>query len=174
MSTPDPWRVGPISDEEAQITSVAWEARQRAIDRGLHVCGWTVFDAYEAHGERWPKWVQYVYFSFPASLEVDAVRVLAEGPPETRDAVEAAYALGGWQAVQDMVQPLVDSGVALGDTDAGVNLAVLNHTYNPFPPDAVEAAEVALRLGASSLDVLEAVKPYLDEPKDGAPEDEDG
>lgn len=61
----------------------------------------------------------------------------------------------------------VDSGAALADTDAGVNLAVLNHTYNPFPPDAVEVAEAALRLGAGPLDVLEAVKPYLGEPKDG-------
>jgi len=41
----------------------------------------------------------------------------------------------------------VDSGVALADTDGAVNLAVLNHTHNPFPPDAVEVAEAALRLG---------------------------
>lgn len=68
----------------------------------------------------------------------------------------------------------IDSGAALADTDGAVNLAVLNHTYDPWPPDAVEVAEAALRLGANPYDVLEAVKSYIGEPKDGDPEDGDG
>lgn len=101
MSEPDPWKVYRGDDQDA------WEARQDAIDRGLRACGWTVFDAYEAHEPRWPQWAACVYHSFPASVEVVAVRVVAEGPKNVRDAVVAAYALGGWEAIRDFVESLL-------------------------------------------------------------------
>jgi hypothetical protein len=117
MSNPDPWEVHQDDYQDP------WEAREEAINRGLRACGFNVDENVDTPSDRWPRWAAQAYFSFPPSVEVTAVRVLAEGPPEMRDAVEAAYALGGSQAVNDLLWPVIRAyrGEAQGKLTGGLN-----------------------------------------------------
>jgi hypothetical protein len=70
----DPWALYPSDYDDA------WQTRRNAINAGLRACGYPIGD--DAGGDPyygWPWWASIVYHAFPASMEVLAVRVLAEG-----------------------------------------------------------------------------------------------
>jgi hypothetical protein len=89
-----PWEVGDSGDPQGD--------RDLAVARGLEAHGHIVKGA-DGSWDRWPQWARHVYFSTVVADEVAGVRVVAGLGKDAQDAVLAAYVLGRYAAVQDLV-----------------------------------------------------------------------
>jgi hypothetical protein len=87
----------------------ASHARRIAVTRGLEAYGFAVspIDDGSDPEDCWPDWAVAVYYAVRAAYEVQAIRIVAESHPDVRDAVLAAQALGGSNAVGQLVVALI-------------------------------------------------------------------
>lgn len=128
MSTLEPWVVGEAdvysrvaegtylsaADEEIRRKELLEGAVTDAIARGLRAMGYEgILGSEDSCADwSWPGWAQAVYqvLEVDDQAGVDLMRAVSEWPEEERSALEAAEALGGGDAVAQILNTRLAQG----------------------------------------------------------------